>query len=119
MSELRALRERVEKATGEDDEELLIIRALVEALDLSTTDAGNIRLFASAGAYLSAAVLLVEGAMPGAFWSVTNAAIKPRAIVFMPSPTSRGQAPQKHRSAPTPTLALIAALLSALESTNG
>lgn len=62
---------------------------------------------------IDAALALCERVLPGCHWSVSNAAVRPRANVWMASPISRGISPPPHSSAATPALALLAALLKA------
>lgn len=63
---------------------------------------------------LDAALSLVERKLPGVHWSVSNAAVKPRANVWMPQPTRPIMGP--YSSGATPALAVCLALLRALST---
>ena len=103
---LRALLERVRNATGADyDLEWDIIQAFEAPLDALRMSTPHIT------ASVDAAFALIERVLPGAFWSVSNAARKPRASVWVPSPLRAYST--RHQSAETPALALLAALLEA------
>jgi len=65
-------------------------------------------------ASLDAALSLVERKLPGVHWSVSNAAVKPRANVWMPQPTRPIMGP--YSSGATPALAVCLALLRALST---
>ncbi len=116
MTELNALRERVDKANYSEDEIQLVILALVSALDLSVSEASAIRLQASACAYLDAVVGLVTNALPGWHWDCSNHDVGGRSGGWG-KVWRRGEAFQSINA--TPANALLSALLSALASKQG
>jgi len=133
---LRELLERVKSATGADREtDVVVWLALTPGatretrhvnhwktpyvIDETRDATGRLVVIPEYTASLDAALALVERALPGVHWSVTNAAIKPRASVWVPSPLRAYGL--RHQSAATPALALLAAMLEAkiMEAENG
>ena len=126
MSELRALRERVEKAEGPDRElDADIFFALnPEIQELRPHfSAGQVAaIVPELTASIDAAVALIERKLPGYGFEVLASDRDSYRAAVWPWISSRGTRAQighQHSYAKTPALALIAALLSALESTNG
>ena len=122
--------ERLEKAEGPDreiDADLVCVccpGALVSqyiasdaepsvfhAHALGLSDRSDVPAYTSS---LDAALSLVERKLPGVHWSVSNAAVKPRANVWMPQPTRPIMGP--YSSGATPALAVCLALLRALST---
>lgn len=130
-TDLEALRERLEKADGPDRK---IDRDLWEALtgecthrtthyvylenderELACSDCGadtyGSDKWSGITRSLDAALSLAERVLPEAHWSVSNAAVKPRANVWMPQPTRPIMGP--YSSGVTPALALCLAIVKA------
>lgn len=149
MSDLRALAERLEKATGADralDGLLAVLGGwewhgdggverhatcaghwvspesptngsfgkrgpgLCDCLTISERF-GNTEDAPAYTSSIDAAVALAERVLAGCHWSVTNAAVRPRANVWAPQPTRPIMGP--YSSAPTPALALCLAVVRA------
>lgn len=122
MTSLQALAERLEKADGPDRE---LDAAIMHAFDSSAVyyvgvaaDGSNRVLdiyphgTPPLSASLDAAIALCERVLPDNMrWSISNAAVKPRANVFPLSPTRPIMGP--YSSAATPALALCLAIVRA------
>lgn len=137
MSELQALRERVEKAEGPDrsiDGDIVVQLGLADRYrnwyehQPETDDewqmlvSGKWVSLPAFSASIDAAVALIERKLPGYGFEVLASDRDSYRAAVWPWISSRGTRAQighQHSYAKTPALALIAALLSALESTNG
>jgi hypothetical protein len=143
MNNLSALRERVEKAEGPDRElDAVIWLALIPGVTRRTThvahwqkpydidetrdETGRLINVPHYTASIDAAVALIERKLPGCGWSITryeNPNIWTPATTYIADVTLPGKigdgAMFDACSNATPALALIAALLNALENANG
>jgi len=108
---LRGIADRVQAATGEDDEVQFILYELVPLFDLSTSEAGTIRLFTSACAYHDAALALMEAVLPGWLWTKKWSE---RNVVALIRPNQGPVVRGFEGEAATVPLAIILALLTAL-----
>ncbi|MBF9233968.1 hypothetical protein [Microvirga alba] len=65
MTDYSHLIERLEKAEGHPDEMRHLFKQILKALDIAPSDAARIHAFCKVGAFLDAAMSLVEAKLPG------------------------------------------------------
>jgi hypothetical protein len=119
MTDLPSLKERIGQAEGLPDEMRCIFKKLWAAFDLPPADRRRLNTLCKVDAFESAALTLVERLLPGWIWSLgemRGQSEQRRYRAFLSNHNTPDGVSRQHIDAnlPTPALALLSALLTAL-----